>query len=64
MPDPNGQQTGLLVWQIAPKALSCFDALQSVEPEAMIGRWRGAGLPTGHPLDGVLELLGWMERRS
>ena len=25
----------------------------------MIGRWRGAGLPTGHPLDGVLESLGW-----
>ncbi len=25
----------------------------------MIGRWRGVGLPTGHPLDGVLELLGW-----
>ena len=25
----------------------------------MIGRWRGVGLPTGHPLDGVLESLGW-----
>lgn len=25
----------------------------------MVGRWRGAGLPTGHPLDGVLEALGW-----
>jgi hypothetical protein len=40
-------------------ALSCFDTLAGLEPEFMIGRWRGAGLPTGHPLDGVLEALGW-----
>jgi len=39
--------------------LSCFDSLPGLEPELMIGRWRGAGLPTGHPLDGVLEALGW-----
>ncbi|RAI40567.1 hypothetical protein CH341_23490 [Rhodoplanes roseus] len=25
----------------------------------MIGRWRGTGLPTGHPFDGMLEALGW-----
>ena len=25
----------------------------------MIGQWRGAGLPTAHPLDGILEALGW-----
>jgi hypothetical protein len=50
-------------WQAGPisrtDALAHFDVLPSVEPEAMIGRWRGAGLPTGHPLDGVLESLGW-----
>ena len=40
-------------------ALACFDTLPGLEPEFMIGRWRGAGLPTGHPLDGVLEALGW-----
>ena len=40
-------------------ALACFDSLAGVEPEFMISRWRGAGLPTGHPLDGVLEALGW-----
>ena len=40
-------------------ALSCFDALAGLEPESMIGRWRGVGFPTGHPLDGVLESLGW-----
>jgi hypothetical protein len=41
-------------------ALACFDSLAVVEPEFMISRWRGAGLPPGHPLDGVLEALGWI----
>jgi hypothetical protein len=40
-------------------ALAWFDRLAGLEPEEMIGRWRGHGLPTGHPLDGVLESLGW-----
>jgi len=40
-------------------ALAGFDTLAGLEPEFMIGRWRGAGLPTGHPPDGVLESLGW-----
>ena len=44
---------------VCADALACFDALAGLEPEAMIGRWRGTGLPTGHPLDGVLESLGW-----
>jgi hypothetical protein len=25
----------------------------------MIGLWTGRGIPSGHPLDGVLENLGW-----
>ena len=53
----------LSYWRAGPipsqDALARFDALPSVEPEAMIGRWRGIGLPTGHPLDSVLEALGW-----
>lgn len=40
-------------------ALSCFDALPGVEPDDVIGRWRGESLSTGHPLDGLLEALGW-----
>ena len=50
-------------WSAGPlgdaDALSCFDSLTGLEPEFMIGQWRGAGLPTAHPLDGVLEALGW-----
>jgi hypothetical protein len=41
------------------EALARFDALEGVQPEAMIGRWRGMSLATGHPLDGLLEELGW-----
>jgi hypothetical protein len=40
-------------------ALARFDALTPLEPEEMLGHWRGTGLHTGHPLDGVLEALGW-----
>ncbi|WP_040339855.1 DUF4334 domain-containing protein [Candidatus Blastococcus massiliensis] len=40
-------------------ALTWFDALPPVAPEEMFGRWRGSGLPTGSPLDGLLESYGW-----
>ncbi|MGY1753707.1 DUF4334 domain-containing protein [Blastococcus sp. SYSU D01042] len=41
------------------EALAAFDALDAVAPEGMLGRWRGSGLPTGSPLDGLLEAYGW-----
>lgn len=41
------------------EALSIFDALPAVPLEAMVGRWRGAGLHTGHRLDGMLKAFGW-----
>lgn len=40
-------------------ALARFDAGAPADPAAMTGRWRGSGLPTGHPLDGLLERFGW-----
>jgi hypothetical protein len=40
-------------------ALALFDASPAVETEFMIGTWHGAELPTGHPLDGLLEASGW-----
>jgi hypothetical protein len=42
-----------------PDALRVFDGLEPVAPDEMVGRWRGRTLPTGHPLDGLLEALGW-----
>lgn len=40
-------------------ALAFFDRLEPVENQFMFGRWKGAGFPTGHSLDGVLEATGW-----
>ncbi|ACP22897.1 conserved hypothetical protein (plasmid) [Sinorhizobium fredii NGR234] len=40
-----------------------FRSLAPVRPEEMIGLWRGAGIPSGHPLDGVLENLDWFGKR-
>jgi hypothetical protein len=40
-------------------ALAFFDGLPAVAVEEMLGRWRGSGLPTGSPLDGLLEAYGW-----
>ena len=44
-------------------ALARFDALPAVAPDDMVGAWRGTGMPTGHPLDGLLERLGWRGKR-
>ncbi|RBY88251.1 DUF4334 domain-containing protein [Blastococcus sp. TBT05-19] len=41
------------------QALALFDAFRPVPAAEMIGRWRGSGLPTGSPLDGLLEAYGW-----
>jgi hypothetical protein len=44
-------------------ALALFDSLPAVELGEMIGSWRGRGVPTGHPMDGMLELFGWHGKR-
>jgi hypothetical protein len=44
-------------------ALDRFDALPPVATSDLRGMWRGAGVPSGHPLDGVLERLGWFGKR-
>ena len=41
------------------EAMERFDSRPGVEPEDLVGLWRGHSLPTGHPLDGLLEALGW-----
>lgn len=44
-------------------ALDRFDALPPVATSDLRGLWRGSGVPSGHPLDGVLERLGWFGKR-
>lgn len=41
------------------EALELFDELEPIALEFMTGRWRGAELPTGHPLDGLLAASSW-----
>jgi hypothetical protein len=41
------------------QALDLFDRLPPVDEPYMLGRWRGSGMPTGHPLDGLLEAYRW-----
>lgn len=49
---------------LAPAAaLARFDGLPAVAPQDMLGEWRGTELATGHPLDGLLEALGWYGKR-
>lgn len=40
-------------------ALQCFDALEPVSLDFMIGRWRGAEIATSHPMDGLLAATNW-----
>ncbi|HEX2075287.1 MAG TPA: DUF4334 domain-containing protein [Geodermatophilus sp.] len=39
--------------------LAFFDRRPAVGPGDLLGRWRGAELPTGHPFDGLLAAHGW-----
>lgn len=43
----------------AAAALAYFDRCATVDVAELSGRWRGRGLPTGSPLDGLLEAYGW-----
>ncbi len=41
------------------EALDYFDSLDVVPAEMMIGKWRGEGVDTDHPMDGMLESSRW-----
>jgi hypothetical protein len=41
------------------EALEQFDRLPPAPLDSMPGLWRGTGLHTGHPIDGLLEAYGW-----
>ncbi|WP_235883002.1 GXWXG domain-containing protein [Rhizobium rhizophilum] len=46
-----------------PSAFEIFRQMAPVDPGELVGLWKGRGVPTGHPLDGVLENLGWFGKR-
>ena len=41
------------------EALKLFDELDTVNLDFMMGRWRGSGFHTDHPMDGLLEASNW-----
>ncbi len=41
------------------EALALCDALPIVTIDMLIGKWRGTELYTNHPMNGLLETLGW-----
>jgi hypothetical protein len=45
------------------EALAFFDGCGPVDMDQMLGCWKGSGVPTGHPLDGLLEAFGWHGKR-
>jgi hypothetical protein len=45
------------------EALAFFDALPAAVLEDVLDEWRGSGLRTGHPFDGLLERLDWYGKR-
>ncbi len=52
-----------MVDDLQKKTTDWFSNLPPVLPAEMIGIWRGEGVPSGHPLDGVLENLQWFGKR-
>ena len=66
VPRPHAEQSRLRDLQAGTTivaALAFYDRLGPVGVEEMIGSWRGEGLPTGNPLDGLLERFGWYGKR-
>ncbi|WP_193393696.1 GXWXG domain-containing protein, partial [Rhizobium ecuadorense] len=40
-----------------------FQSFPPIVPRELVGLWKGRGIPSGHPFDGVLENLGWFGKR-
>lgn len=45
------------------EAFALYDSLPTADVQFMMGRWKGSGFPTGHPVDGVLEACHWYGKR-
>ncbi len=41
------------------EAFDFFDQLEAVDIPFMIGSWKGQGLKTNHPMDGLLDSVNW-----
>lgn len=62
----NGKELGRLQNQAkvsAEDVLAFYDTLAAAQLPEVLGSWKGAGLHTGHPMDGLLETFGWHGKR-
>ena len=41
------------------EALEYFDSLEPASLEMMIGKWKGEGIDTNHPMNDLLKVSGW-----
>ncbi len=55
MTDIDALQAGITESQAA----ELFDSLEPVTASDILGRWHGSEVPTGHPMDGLLDVSGW-----
>ncbi len=56
------ERTGLILQNekaTTAEALALFDQLEPIDLDFMFGRWKGLGLHTNHPMDGLLEVANW-----
>ena len=61
--DPAARLSALAGRRDLRAALALFDDLPAVSVAHMQGTWRGSGVDTGHPFDGLLEEFGWRGKR-
>jgi Domain of unknown function (DUF4334)/GXWXG protein len=63
--DPAPQKLNELVARrsSADVMLAFYDSLPAVQVDDMLGLWKGQGVETGNPFDGVLETMGWYGKR-
>jgi hypothetical protein len=52
-----------MAFDLQDETLTWYRSLGPVRPPEMIGLWKGVGISSGHPLDGVLENLQWFGKR-
>lgn len=45
------------------EVLAFYDTLPAARLDGVLGSWKGEGLHTSHPMDGLLETFGWHGKR-
>lgn len=63
LPDALSRLRAVRTQRDLTSALALFDELPPVAVNEMMGAWRGFGVDTGNPFDGLLEAYGWRGKR-